>query len=555
MLLAKIKKFSECLIICNSNNTENNTFVNIKNGDSNDIISTENKKMFDKANYDNFDLDKFLLAIFSYSIMLNNLMTYVYEDTSSINLNSNINSSNKKFKPNNQKGIKICFVGELNCSARERQLMINLFNNLDLYLTKPSDISTLEINNICENFVYEPLVKSFSRYMFDENNFRKIELNQEELVNIITDFENYDSSIIKEKYLYLISNEAKFTTETFSSSSILSTFNSLQKDNNNDKKGKTNKPFNNISKKVNSVFSYVSNKLGISNDNKTQIDISRLRLYPYDYVNCSTHICICIGGAIVGKGGYSGSIWKKTYLLNKNNIDFYFFDWISNNIPGLSFYLLDFLPKDDFLYEKKNFKSSLELDNLLYFKEKTITNQNFKNSKIIGKLLAYFLASKMFFSFQSISLIGYSLGANVIKYCIIELYKMKITQPQLVDLIQNIVFLGGAATFNESDIYKDLEIDINNNISNNEYNDLNWSEVLSIVSGKIVNCYSTKDLILDTAFEKFINVKKPLGVKKVSITDKEGKEMILNYDFSNLKLSHYEYSNYVDKILKKINIL
>lgn len=62
-----------------------------------------------------------------------------------------------------------------------------------------------------------------------------------------------------------------------------------------------------------------------------------------------------------------------------------------------------------------------------------------KHAKVAGQLLACTLAMRRPFMTQSISLIGFSLGTQVIKSCLKTLYRLGAT-----DLIQNVTFMGGA---------------------------------------------------------------------------------------------------------------
>ena len=64
-------------------------------------------------------------------------------------------------------------------------------------------------------------------------------------------------------------------------------------------------------------------------------------------------------------------------------------------------------------------------------------------AKLTGKLLGHFLASDSgTFKGQSISLIGYSLGSQVLKSTMRRLEKLG-----RYDLIQNVYFLAGATNF------------------------------------------------------------------------------------------------------------
>lgn len=93
-----------------------------------------------------------------------------------------------------------------------------------------------------------------------------------------------------------------------------------------------------------------------------------------------------------------------------------------------------------------------------------------------GKLLAVALALGHPFTTQTISLIGFSLGSQVIKSTIKTLHKIGVH-----DLIQNVHFLGGACHWMKDDAY--------------------WQAVLSkVVRGRATNSFSREDKVLVTYF-------------------------------------------------------
>ena len=139
-----------------------------------------------------------------------------------------------------------------------------------------------------------------------------------------------------------------------------------------------------------------------------------------------------------------------------------------------------------------------------------------KVSKFYGKLLAYIIASRDIFTFQTINLVGYGFGCNVIKYCLIELNKIN-KKMNCFDIINNVVFIGGCVH---------LKLDKN-------------SDIFEGVAGKIVNIFSKNDLEL-------INYNKDaIGLKEIEIPKKlNGKYQIVNYDLSkkNVKQDDFLYN-------------
>ena len=126
---------------------------------------------------------------------------------------------------------------------------------------------------------------------------------------------------------------------------------------------------------------------------------------------------------------------------------------------------------------------------------------------------------------------GYGLGANLVKYTLMELNKISANYPEISDLIGNIVLIGGAT-----------------NISNKE----KYSDLFQLVGGKIINIFSSYDLSL-----KFIYNQNCVGLNPLELYDnKEGNNSCIhNIDLSYLKINHKDYKNELGKIIEKINMM
>lgn len=127
------------------------------------------------------------------------------------------------------------------------------------------------------------------------------------------------------------------------------------------------------------------------------------------------------------------------------------------------------------------------------------------------------------------NLVGFSLGTHVIKYCLKELGYSE----EGKNIINNVIFLGGATTFK---------------------NRSNWFNILNkTIKGRIINCFSKKDEILKSLYSKYAG-KDPIGKDKLDINDgKSGKNIVENYDFTDIELGHLEYRKSFNIILKRIN--
>ena len=132
------------------------------------------------------------------------------------------------------------------------------------------------------------------------------------------------------------------------------------------------------------------------------------------------------------------------------------------------------------------------------------TSQTKKVAKFYGKLLAYIILSREIFNFQTINLIGYSMGCNIIKYCLLELNKLK-NKDNYNDIINNVIFIGGCIN---------IKID-------------KYPNIFESITGKIINVFSRadKDLIEYN--------KTAIGINPLITKD----ELINKYQINNIDLS------------------
>ena len=202
--------------------------------------------------------------------------------------------------------------------------------------------------------------------------------------------------------------------------------------------------------------------------------------------------------------------WEKYIENDPSNSTYYFYQWPSESLVKI---ITKSLPT-----------SFSQISNL----PKLFTDSKLRAS-YSGKLLSIILQSKKFFPIQKINLVGFSLGCHVIKHCIKELSNSE----QGKNIINNVIFLGGATNFK---------------------NKLKWyNNFTKIVKGRIVNCHSNNDEVLKKLV-KNCNGKDPIGADKFDINDgRGGKNIIENYDFTDLKLGHLDYRKNLNIVLKRIN--
>ena len=114
-----------------------------------------------------------------------------------------------------------------------------------------------------------------------------------------------------------------------------------------------------------------------------------------------------------------------------------------------------------------------------------------------------------------------------------ELSKTKV-KDFLVKKIKNVILIGASMDIEEKEIWK------------------NYIE--ETVVDKFINCYSTKDETLKKFYSLLsINTgKNPIGVEPLEIKNEEGKNLVINYDFSekNFDLLSYDLGAVVKKIFE-----
>lgn len=124
---------------------------------------------------------------------------------------------------------------------------------------------------------------------------------------------------------------------------------------------------------------------------------------------------------------------------------------------------------------------------------------------------------------------GYGLGTDLIKNCILELNKLCEKNPEISELINNVVFIGGATKISDKKKH---------------------SEIFSNVGGKIVNIFSKFDQSLKMIYDENCIGLNPLELNNI----KDDNLVIHNIDLTYLKINHKDYKNELGKVLQKINL-
>lgn len=146
-----------------------------------------------------------------------------------------------------------------------------------------------------------------------------------------------------------------------------------------------------------------------------------------------------------------------------------------------------------------------------------------RRSAQIGRMLAETLISRQHGN-RPVSLIGYSLGARVIFYCLQEM----LTRKGYEGLIEDVILVGAPVPANPDE----------------------WQKFGSVVNGRIVNGYCQSDWLLKFLFRTSSATFTIAGLQAVQWKDRR----MHNVDLTDVVTGHLDYRNKIYDILKILGI-
>ena len=196
------------------------------------------------------------------------------------------------------------------------------------------------------------------------------------------------------------------------------------------------------------------------------------------------------------------------YFKNKETI-FYFFKWPSSSITKI-------------INSNYYIPISILNNSSVDFAKAT------KRAEFSGKILAYILLSSEFFNNFQINLIGFSLGAHVIKNCLEELNIFNNITNKSIQL-KNVILIAGATEIPDKNLWKNF--------------------IEKLIIERFINCFSEDDNVLNVLYKRCM-FKCAIGGSKLEINNNENNNLVLNYDFTQNKFGHLDYK--YDIVAKKI---
>ena len=288
-----------------------------------------------------------------------------------------------------------------------------------------------------------------------------------------------------------------------------------------------------ISLKSKEIFDQlkVDKKLKILNileniaSDKKEINISSINLESLNPKTKSTNCIIFVSGFLSDNEDHIEEWENFSLFLNKTNICYYY-NWPSESILST---VINSITKVGGLI-KNAIASKINKEESKKFHPEEIFVTSSKKAKLCGKILALIIASRAFFEYQTITLIGFSLGTHVISNCIKKLYKIS-SDIKCDDIIKDVILIAGATSMKGKEDH--------------------YTEMFDkIVNGKIFNCWSQEDVVLSSLYT-FAMKKIPIGISgDLNLkTDK-----FKNIDFTPLKLGHTDYRKRMDLVMSKIQL-
>ena len=269
------------------------------------------------------------------------------------------------------------------------------------------------------------------------------------------------------------------------------------------------------------------------NQNYKDKNIRRINLTPLNPKVISTHCYIFISGFLSEKSDHYKE-WENLALNLTSSNTCYFYNWPGDclsNVAGetalnLGLTVLCGFSKN-FINNNNNGQNKFEV----FDPGKSFIDSSNK-AILSGKILAFILASRLFFKFQTITLVGFSLGAHIIKHCIRQMYQLHYKENICCnDIIKDVILIAGATSM------KGKEAKFKNIFS-------------KMINGKLINCYSKEDQVLNILYKGCMN-KKPIGNNTLEL---DGYKDLKNIDFTVFHLGHTDYRRKMDLVMNRINL-
>ena len=292
-----------------------------------------------------------------------------------------------------------------------------------------------------------------------------------------------------------------------------------------------------FTEKHNKVLEFILSRDQNYKDN----NIRRINLSPLNPKTTSTHCYIFISGFLSETSDHYEE-WENMALNLTSNNTCYFYNWPGDSLSNAAGETLLNFGLSVLSGFSKNAKNNNNINNIntrnyginkydMFDPGKSFIDSSNK-AALSGKILAFILASKLFLKYQTVTLIGFSLGVHVTKHCIKQMYQLHYKEHiPCNDIIKDVVLIAGATCM------KGKEAKFKNILS-------------KMINGKLINCYSKEDQILNILYTGCMS-KNPVGNSEREL---DGYENLKNIDFTPFHLGHTDYRSKMDLVMSKVDL-
>ena len=266
-------------------------------------------------------------------------------------------------------------------------------------------------------------------------------------------------------------------------------------------------------------------------------NIRNINLTPLNPKITSTHCYIFISGFLSEISDHYEE-WENMALNMTSNNSCFFYNWpgdslsnaASETLLNLGLTILSNYSKNN--QNNNNNPNTEGINKCKMFDPGKSFVDSSNKAALSGKILAFILASKLFFKFQTITIIGFSLGTHVAKHCLKQMYEFQFKHNiQCDNIIKDVVLIAGATCMKgNEEKFK--------NIFNN------------MINGKLINCFSKEDQVLNYLYTSCMD-KKPIGNSELELN---GYKNLVNIDFTPFHLGHTDYRSKMDLVMSKVDL-
>ena len=418
---------------------------------------------------------------------INEIKNIIFNQKKNINNNNNNNNNNKNLTSIDKFYLQLIFNFSFllnsfliihqttNINDNQIKYEINFVNKFKLSAKERIFLNNIliilkgkKINFYIENYIFIPLIKKYIKNLKDDNYKLNVILNYEKISNSILNFK--EQNYIKKTNLNKKNLDLKNENDFLYFSNLFENFINENENKLNEKK----------------------NFFKIFDKNKIYYHIKDLILIPNNIIKNYMNVSIII------EGNFFIQNKKLSFDENFDINDFIF----SGKNCNCDFYSFKWQNKNNFYNEN---------------------NKNFQVAKFFGEFLAFIIASRNLFQFQTINLIGFSLGCLVIKFCLKELKKFP-SDLGADDIINDVIFIAGADEMKENE----YEILFNN------------------FSGRLINFYNKNDDNLKKFNENSFGLRPIINNNNINDNDR-----IINIDLTNDLFNNVEYKTILPRILNE----